>query len=146
MKRLLAALTFLLLLFLVWFFWSQGNKEKPITEISEVEDTYVDNDSNVVVEGSEEAPKTIKFKPQRRDVKISLEKTKEEVEVRSDENGVFITKIGDREVNKQVSSFPVQRLTVRSGVMSFWEVNNETKSLKYRSLNLNALVDRMDNQ
>lgn len=135
MKRLLAALSFLVLLFLIWFFWSmQDLKKIPIEDVS-VEAPAEDIEEN----------KTLKFKPEKKEVKISLDDSNIDVEVSSDDNGLFITKIDGKKINKRVSDHPVQRLAVHNGIMSFWEINTETESLKYRSLNLNALVDRLEN-
>jgi hypothetical protein len=94
----------------------------------------------VVMENGKE--KTIRFRPQKRKVKIPLNSKNYEVEVSSDESGVLITKIGEKEVNKKVSDKLVEKLTVKDGILSFWEINEEEKSLKYRSINIKAFVER----
>jgi len=140
MKRLLAALSFLLLILLIWVFWQKEGK--PVTPTITEDITVEKNiDKNL---NETTTNKTIKFKPEKRQVKVPVEKLGLEIEILSDENGVIITKIGDKEVNKKVSYKPVKRLSVREGIMTFWEVDEASQSLKYRSINLGAFIDRLD--
>ncbi len=145
MKRLLPLLVFLLLVILILFFW-----QKQISK-NNIENKKIINNKNAIEETKEtnkidnvNKDKKIKFKPQKRQVIIPIEKLDLEIEVKSDENGVIITKIGDKLVDKRVSSAPVQRLSVKNGIMTFWEINEKTQKLKYRSINLGAYIDRLN--
>ena len=122
MKKILTALFFLaLILILVWL-W-KGKVAKPVTW---------DGTQQVV-----EAPgSTARSKPQPRVAEGPA------VEVKSDENGVIITKIGDQKVYKVVSRKPAKRLDVRNGLMTFWEVDEEAGTLKYKTVNVNEFIKK----
>ncbi len=145
MKRLLPLLVFLLLIVLILFFWqkqiSKNKADKNNLDNINVEKSIDDINSEKEIVNKD---KKIKFRPSKREVRVPLEKLDLEIEVKSDENGVIITKIGDKEVEKRVSSLPVQRLSVKNGIMTFWEVNEKTQKLKYRSINLSAYVERIE--
>ncbi len=140
LRRLLTALFFLFLILVIWWLWSM-DKDKNIESGEKIDQpVVVDNESEIT---RQEEPPKIKFKPKKRKLKVPLVEKDLDVEVKADENGVYITKIGDREVEKQISKMPVERLTVKDGIMTFWEVNNETGKLKFQSINLGAYVDQV---
>lgn len=121
MKKILTALFFLVLVLLLVWLW-KGKVSKPVT--------WTDDQPAV------EVSNTTREKPAPRVTAGPA------VEVKSDENGVIITKIGDQKVYKVVSRKPVKRLDVRNGLMSFWEVDEEAGTLKYKTVNVNEFMEK----
>ncbi len=137
MKRFLTALLFLLLIFLISWIWSSDRIQKqPLSQNRKVV---------LPLEKNKKEYKP-KFQPQKQELKVPVSDKRVEVEVVSDESGVVITKIGGKEVHTRVSSYPVQRLLINNGLMTFYEYHEKDGSLKYQSVNLEVYLERLQKE
>ena len=133
MQKFLTVFLFLLLTVAIWFVWKGGlTKQYFVTE-------------GIV---STETEKTPTRKGVRRKEKVSVElpdsEAPLEVIVEADENGIFLSKIGDLEVNQRLSDKEIISLDIKNGILKFWEINEETNQLKFKSINLVEFLLRLD--
>ncbi len=135
MKRLLTAFAFLALMLLIWWLWNRDQNKTPVISSDIIASEGIVSDTKA----TPKKPK-LKFKPQKRQLKVPITQKNIDVEVKSDKNGVVITSLGGKELHKVVTKNPVDRLTVKGSAMTFFEVDPQTGQLTFKSINLEALL------
>ncbi len=78
----------------------------------------------------------------RRTEKVLVQTPEKEIKmtVEASENGVFLIEINEKEVSQKISSKEVFSLNIEAGMLSFWEIDPESGSLKFKSINLTEFV------
>lgn len=136
MNKILSVFLFIFLTGALWFLW----KGYCIQD-------FFNSSTEISEEDSAENKKSMVKGVRRKEtvsVKLPAVEAPLEVEVVADENGVFLNKIGNLEVNQQLSDKEVYSLDIKNGILKFWEIHTETNNLKFKSINLVEFLIQME--
>lgn len=132
MQKILTAFLFLFLAGAIFFLWEE---EKVKNFFVSKQENLVINEKEKVEESESEKVKGIKRK-ETIAIKLPAVEAPLEVEVVVDEKGIFLSKIGEMEVNQQLTDKEVYSLDIKNGILKFWEIHRDTNNLKFKSINL----------